>query len=142
MNPAIGAMFPRASKDFIDLNKHDLPPGGDLPRQVIAAAGAAVSAPKRRTMNQTEQEMERMLKVRFPNDKLRYEPVKLRLGDNCTYCPDFMIVRVEAPVLFIEAKGGHIWDDSKVKYAAAKEQYPEFDFEMWQKKKGTWTQIK
>jgi hypothetical protein len=70
---------------------------------------------------------------------LQFEPVKLRIGPNCYYTPDWGLMTGK-PV-FYEVKGGHIWDDSMVKFKAAKERHQWADFEMWQKKKGEWTRL-
>ena len=125
--------LPRASKSLLELNASS---PCDLPREVIEATGK-----RQREMNKTENELHLILKSQYPDATIRYEAIKLRLGINCHYTPDFMIARVDQPILFVEAKGAMIWDDSKVKFKTAKEQYPEFDFQMFQKKQGTWRQI-
>lgn len=96
----------------------------------------------KRGMNKTESEFELILKAQYPDAVIWYESIKLRLADRCWYTPDF--VRYSAltgEFCFYEVKGGHIWDDSKVKFKCAKEQYPQFEFAMFQKKKGEWSQI-
>jgi hypothetical protein len=125
--------LPRASKALIELNVSS---PCDLPREIIEA-----TAKRQREMNKTENELHLILKAQYPDAKIRYEAVKLRLGVNCHYTPDFMISRLDQPILFVEAKGAHYWDDSMVKFKTAKEQYPEFDFQMFQKKRGEWRQI-
>ena len=70
-----------------------------------------------------------------------YERIKLRLGDGCWYTPDFVTIGMDLQLTFHEVKGGHIWDDAKVKFKVAREQYPEFDFELHQKKQGSWTRL-
>lgn len=71
----------------------------------------------------------------------RFEAIKLRLADQCWYTPDFFVERIDALPLFIEIKGRHIWDDSKVKFKTAREIHTWADFEMWQKTKEGWRKI-
>lgn len=72
-----------------------------------------------------------------------FESVTLRLADGCRYTPDFTVHTgtLVRPIRFIEVKGNHIWDDSKVKFKVAKERFWWAEFAMLQKKKGEWKQI-
>jgi hypothetical protein len=48
----------------------------------------------------------------------------------------------EPPLLkLIEIKGAHIWDRDIVRFKGARAYWPEFQFEMHQKKNGIWTRI-
>jgi len=98
---------------------------------------------KRGEMNKTESEFALILEARRRAGEIyqwRFESIKLKLADNCWYTPDFFIER-EARLIFIEIKGGHIWDDSKVKFKTAKEIHRWADFEMYQKTKTGWKKI-
>jgi hypothetical protein len=108
------------------------------PQKKIKRKGQA-----KRGMNQTEKQFYLRLVSDYPAANIiKYEPIKLRIGERCWYTPDFLVVDEDGLCYFFEVKGGHIWDDSKVKFRAAQEQYPWFGFQMWQKKKGgLWKQI-
>ena len=73
----------------------------------------------------------------------RFEPMKIRLADNCTYLPDFMIVHNLGSIEFMEIKGPHIREDALIKYKVAVELYPMFLWSMWQKtKEKGWQKIR
>jgi hypothetical protein len=99
--------------------------------------------------NKTENEFGAILEARRRKGEftgpVRFEAVKLRIAGNCYYTPDWMTTWESvtgAPVItFYEVKGAHIWEDSKVKFKAAKELHPWASFEMWQKKAGEWRRI-
>lgn len=59
----------------------------------------------------------------------RFEPIKFRLADRTFYTPDFMVV-IGDEIQFHEVKGGYVEDDAAVKFKAAAEMYPEFEFQM------------
>jgi len=59
----------------------------------------------------------------------RFEPIKFRLADRTFYTPDFMVVMGDE-IQFHEVKGGYVEDDAAVKFKAAAEMYPEFQFQM------------
>ena len=72
----------------------------------------------------------------------RYEPIRLRLAERCTYTPDFMYVNEDEEVVFVEVKGLYIRQAGKDKFKMAREVFPEFHFEMWQERKDrTWLRI-
>jgi hypothetical protein len=53
----------------------------------------------------------------------RFEGVKLRLGDNCFYTPDFAVMSNDGVLEMHEVKG--VWmDDARVKIKVASEMYP------------------
>jgi len=103
-------------------------------------------------MNKTEAEYALILeamKRRGEIIRYEYEGITLRWAD-MKYTPDFLVfwdedVR-ERDVLiprtkFIEVKGGHIWDRDIVRFKGARAYWPEFQFEMHQKKQGEWKRI-
>lgn len=67
----------------------------------------------------------------------RFEAVTLRLGDDCRYTPDFMVIAEDDVVEFHEVKG-HWRDDAKVKIRVASERYPMFRFKAFRRVKGAW----
>lgn len=97
---------------------------------------AGRTVPKR---TQTEAEFEAMLREKHPSDAILFEPIKFRLGEKCFYCPDFF---VPALMTFFEVKGGHVFEDSVIKFKATKEIHSSWaSFEMHQKKDGVWRRI-
>lgn len=65
-----------------------------------------------------------------------FEGVILKIGDNCRYLADYTVFLPDGRLRLVEAKGGHIWEDSIIKFKCAKKQYPLIEFELWQCKKG------
>lgn len=70
----------------------------------------------------------------------QFEKMKFKIGDNCWYTPDFVVVTDIIEVH--EVKGGLIRDDAVVKFKAAADQYPYFRFVMAQYKGKTWSVIR
>jgi hypothetical protein len=72
-----------------------------------------------------------------------FEKIKLKLSSlNCWYNIDFMVIDKEDQVKMIEIKGGHIWDDSIVKFKVACDLYPFIKFSMIQLKNKQWNIIR
>lgn len=99
-------------------------------------------------MNKTESEFALRLEAqKRTGEILRYEfeGVTLRFA-NVKYTPDFVVFQVNRalhPIAFIEVKGPFIKGNREravERFRHAKTYWPEFTFEMWQKKDG-WTQI-
>jgi hypothetical protein len=65
--------------------------------------------------------------------------VTLRWAD-MRYTPDFVVFH-RAYIKLIEVKGGHIWDRDIVRFKGARAYWPEFSFELWQKKQGQWKRL-
>lgn len=149
------------SKEFQRLNPHLFGPGiAPQSRQnatgsvLIDSKGKSSGKPtKRRSdqMNKLEGEYARILQAKRHRGEIifdRYEALKLRIGDKCFYSPDFLIIRANNPKpLLVEIKGAAIhqkklYEDGIIKFKAAKELYPCFDFEMWSKIDGEWVQIR
>ncbi len=92
-------------------------------------------------MNKTEAEYGRMIHADWQTGKVSwwgYETVTLKLGPDCRYTPDFMLMMPNGQIEFHEVKGGFIRDDSKVKLKVAAEKFP-FVFKLAQKKNGRWS---
>lgn len=81
-------------------------------------------------MNGTEREYAALFLGKKPH---LYAAVTLRLGDDCRYTPDFMVIAEDDVVEFHEVKGGFWRDDAKAKIAIAAEQYPWFRFKSFAK---------
>ena len=54
----------------------------------------------------------------------KYEAINLRLAEKCWYKPDWCLWLPDRSLVFVECKGGYIWDDAVVKYKAAAESWP------------------
>lgn len=64
----------------------------------------------------------------------RFEAITLKLGHDCRFTPDFMVMRVDGVIELIDVKGttktakgkakAYSEDDARVKIAAAAEQFP------------------
>ncbi len=130
------------SKDCADLNPH------------VARSRTRVGI--RCGMNKVESEYALILEEQKREGKiLRYlfEGITLRFA-NVKYTPDFVVfstlkgsemVKAEwRAVKFIEVKGPFIRGNREravERFRHAKTYWPEFTFEMWQKKDGVWNQI-
>ncbi len=101
-------------------------------------------------MNKTEAEFALRLEAQKRSGEiLRYEfeGITLRFA-NVKYTPDFYVLamnpRQPGAIRFIEVKGPFIKGNREravERFRHAKTYWPEFAFEMWQKKDGSWNQI-
>jgi len=102
-------------------------------------------------MNKTESEFALRLEAqKRAGEILRYEfeGITLRFA-NVKYTPDFVVFYPNPvprffPMKFIEVKGPFIKGNREravERFRHAKTYWPEFTFEMWQKKDGSWDQI-
>lgn len=62
----------------------------------------------------------------------RWQPLRLKLGADCTYEPDFMALMADGTIEFHEVKGGFITDDAMVKVRVAANLFPWFIFRLFQ----------
>ena len=100
---------------------------------------------RRDRMNKTEAAFARRLEAMQAHGDIvsfTFEAITLRLADDCRYTPDFFVIVSSDPLRlrFYEVKGGHIWDDAKVKFKVARENITWAEWEMWQNKGGEWSQ--
>ena len=75
----------------------------------------------------------------------QFEPIKLRLADNCYFIPDFLVMKEDGLLRLVDCKAwwrkaGRVGveDDALVKLKTAAEMYPIFEFVMTWKKDGVW----
>lgn len=94
-------------------------------------------------MNKTEAEYARYLDL-CPVTWM-FEPIKFRLADSTSYCPDFMVMDRDGNLRFIDtkawwasAKKVGVTEDAMVKMKVAAEMYPMFEFAMTWKQGGVW----
>ncbi len=103
------------------------------------------------TMNKTESEFALILEAqKRAGEILRYEfeGITLRFA-NVKYTPDFVVIvgevhRQACGIKFIEVKGPFIKGNREravERFRHAKTYWPEFSFEMWQKKDAQWRQL-
>ena len=111
---------------------------GTIPKPTRKKHLAGRTAP-RKGKNKTEAEFESWFKYRHPSVALLYEAVKLQIDQTCWYLPDFWCPEL---MTFYEVKGPHIFEDAVVKYKAARALHQWAHFEMWQKRLGSWRQIR
>lgn len=92
-------------------------------------------------MNKTEKRYAMLLEgLKRANEILdyRFEGMTLRLGPDCRYTPDFMVVGYQMQLEFHEVKGGYAREDSLVKLRAAAGAFPWFRFKLCRYQKGNW----
>lgn len=61
-----------------------------------------------------------------------YEPLPFDLAWRCVYTPDFGVIRPGGAVEFHEVKGGHAWEDSRIKFKVAARLWPHWRW-VWAK---------
>jgi len=90
-------------------------------------------------MNKTEARYAQQLELRKRAGEIvdyKFEPFRLILANNTSYCPDFLVVRKDHFEIH-EVKG--FWrDDARVKIKVAARQFPWFAFIAIQYKKKEW----
>lgn len=126
------------------------PKGADTPES------AKRPGKRRKEMNLTEAEFATFLENEVRLQKIvsfEYEGITLRWGklDNIQYTADFAVIATaskdglsEYPAIrlqFIETKGAHIWPKDIQKFKAARNQFPMYEFQMWQRKQREWERI-
>ena len=97
-------------------------------------------------MNKLEMEYSQQLEVRRRAGELlawRYEAVKLCLGFNSWYTPDFLVLDAEGYMELHEVKG-HMEEAARVRLKAAAHLFPWFTFRLARKVRGRWqiTEVK
>jgi hypothetical protein len=141
-------------------SKHGFPPPVELRPNLPDPAELRKSLPKRkgdrrlkehRKPNDTEARYALVLEAMKRRGEIEYygfEEITLRWAD-MTYTPDFFIIREEraqgdrtfVEAVYVEIKGGHKWEDSIIKWKAARARFTWARFEMWQCVSGQWSQI-
>ncbi len=117
-----------------------------------ALAGKPLYRGNKRRMNATETAYALILEAMKRRGEIlryEYEGITLRWAD-MKYTPDFVVFRQMTlthgtkygwEIKLIEVKGGHIWDRDIVRFKGARAYWPEFQFEMHQKKTGQWRRL-
>lgn len=118
-------------------------------RTPLPAQPAQPAKPKRQpgqtavgVMNKTEARFYEWLKEHYLDAELAkavyYERVKLRVGDNSFYTPDFCVIDNCGELTLYEVKGAYIRDKALAKPKAAAMLYPHFKFILAQWLDGHW----
>jgi|ERR1700734_24250 len=109
--------------------------------QKLAPSAGTVTKEKRSVqLNQTEKRFELILKLRHPNAIIRAHPFRFNLGFKTSYLPDFAVVEPPKKIIIVEVKGGHVFEDSQVKFRAAAQIFQEFTWLWAQYKNEKWTE--
>jgi hypothetical protein len=90
-------------------------------------------------LNKTERARLEYLR-RLPHVKsLHIQAVTVKIGNDCRFTPDFFYFDANRERLIAEdTKGGHVWEDSRIKAKAAARMFPEFTFIVAYKENGGW----
>src|SRR5512139_1038441 len=123
--------------------------GATKPTAGVIIAPAPISAKRIRQsdkplLNKLEAEFYEIIRHRYPNyPPVMPQAVKLKLANNCWYCPDFFALlwpRDNAPSAprAWEIKGKHAWDDALVKIKVAAAAWPDIRFSLHWKDNGAW----
>ena len=100
----------------------------------------ALARAVRSPMNKTEQAYADQLEQLRQIGRIAwwlFEAVTLKLGDDCRYTPDFLVVHTDRTLELVEVKG--FWrDDAKVKIRVAAERFPWFRFTAVRRAHGAW----
>lgn len=96
------------------------------PRRPIVKAVARRASPPYKSALETRYAQYLDILVRAGELQMwEYEAVGLRLGDDCFYYPDFLLVTSAGEIELHECKG-HMRDDARVKFRSAAERWPFF----------------
>jgi len=102
---------------------------------VIVQGGLPARARARaNSLNKTELRYRDMLETMKRGGLIQdyaVQSVTLKIGDDCRYLPDFLVIELDGTIKFIEIKG-FLRDDALVKFRAAQEKFWWAKFEMIQ----------
>lgn len=91
-------------------------------------------------MNKTEAAFAsrlRLMQLAGEIHSFKFTDVTLKIGDDCRYTPDFMVLENDGTMTFYEVKG--FWrDDARVKIKVAARTFPMFRFVAVQYQKKQW----
>ena len=100
---------------------------------------------RKREMNKTEREYSHILEAQKRRGEIaqyKFEGIRLLWGGGMTYTPDFSVQLFGGRILLCEVKGAHIRDRDTVRFKGCRNEWLEwFDFELHQRKEGTWQRL-
>ena len=71
-----------------------------------------------------------------------YEGITLHWGDGMRYTPDWVVIVEDAPMKLVECKGGYIFPKDMIRFKGCRAEWKQwFEFEMHQKKEGSWIRL-
>lgn len=91
-------------------------------------------------MNKTEAAYYKVLEMEIRTGEILnfwFEPMNLRIGENCFYKTDFLVLNKNSELELREVKGGYVTDDALIKIKIVAEKYP-FKVTMVKLIKGDW----
>jgi hypothetical protein len=94
-------------------------------------------------LNKTERAYRDLLDFRKRAGEIRdfvTHGITFKLGKDCRYTPEFLVIENDATITIIEVKG-FMRDDALVKFRTAQKQFPWFRFLMVQRCAGGWKAI-
>lgn len=149
MKPTLASLFPNASQSCQNVNPELVVKLATTQAKNAVARRIGTENGKRGEMNKTEAQFGLMLEAQKRNGEIRdylFQPFSLpwgldpETGKPMRYTPDWMVTPnsgIEKRRL-IEIKGPHIHYSQQAiaRFKGARAYWPEFQFEMWQLKKG------
>lgn len=108
--------------------------------QSVAVAPAVAILDADDDLNKTERKFRDHLEFQKRGGLIRdyfVQRVTFKLGPDCHYKPDFMVIEVDSTITFVEVKGW-LYDDAQAKWRIAKGMFPHFRFRMVGHKGGEW----
>ncbi len=123
--------------------KHGFGPKNAITMPLLS--GLPTGGGKLRQMNKTEASFALILEAQKRRGEIVhyvYEGITLKWGDVMRYTPDFIVFTEGEIDKLIEVKGGFIRDRDLVRFKGCRAEWKTwFDFELWQKKAGSWTRL-
>ena len=99
--------------------------------------------PRATRMNRTEARYAVILEVRRRAGEVaeyHFEAVTLKIADDTRYTPDFLVVLADGQCELHEVKGGYVWEDARLKFQVAVEEWGHlFGFVWAQWSGGEWS---
>lgn len=140
----VATLFPRASRSCLEANAA----ANGSASQIATSQEQSRHKVSRPKQTKTEAEFERILEARKQRGEIisyEFEAIVLRFA-GMSYRPDFLVIEPiddarHHRVCFFEVKGGFTWEDSIIKFKAARDHFKCFHFEMHQKKVGQWARL-
>jgi hypothetical protein len=117
--------------------------------QMVQPIAKANLAPRKSTMNKSEKAYDQYLDALYKQGRIAYhkfEAITLRLGDDCRFHPDFLVIGPAGEVEFHDVKAKwkstgkvRVEDDARVKLSvAASTCFPFFTFKTVWLENGNW----
>lgn len=113
-----------------------------------ARANLAKRKPSRNQPNKTERRFEmEILRPSLPEDTtIGFQSLTFLLAPNLRYTPDWTVwfpdcLNRQGQIVCYEVKGGHVWDDARVKFLTARKLFPWITWQAFQYKNKAWLEI-